>query len=70
MESAANGLNNATTTTFTASEGPTYTYTLELVLDDYGSETTWSLRRFGEVLTKVALTPMAPMVNWFPPNSV
>ena len=45
-----NGLNNATTTTFTASEGPTYTYTLELVLDDYGSETTWSLRRFGEVL--------------------
>ena len=45
-----NGLNNATTATFTASEGTTYTYTLELVLDDYGSETTWSLRRFGEVL--------------------
>lgn len=45
-----NGLNNTTTATFTASEGPTYTYTLDLVLDDYGSETTWSLRRFGEVL--------------------
>ena len=45
-----NGLNNATTATFTASEGPTFTYTLELVLDDFGSETSWSLRRFGEVL--------------------
>ena len=45
-----NGLNNTTVVTFTASEGPTYTYSLELVLDDYGSETTWSLRRFGEVL--------------------
>lgn len=45
-----NGLNNVATATFTASEGSTYNYSLALVLDEFGSETTWSVRRFGEVL--------------------
>ena len=45
-----NSLNNQTTAEFTASEGPTFNYTFELVLDDYGSETTWTLKKLGQVL--------------------
>ena len=45
-----NGINNTSTATFAASQGPTFTYNLELVLDGFGSETTWSLRRLGQVL--------------------
>jgi hypothetical protein len=45
-----NALNNTTSVEFTAYEGPTYNYTLTLVLDDYGSETTWTLKRLGQTL--------------------
>ena len=45
-----NALNNTTTVEFTSYEGPTYTYTLTLVLDDYGSETTWTVKRLGQTL--------------------
>lgn len=36
--------NNSSSFTFEANTGPSLTYTLELTLDDYGSETTWELR--------------------------
>ncbi|MBO75445.1 MAG: hypothetical protein CMD33_09250 [Flavobacteriales bacterium] len=45
-----NTFNNAAETTFTAFAGDTYDFSLELVLDDYGSETTWDLRRLGQVI--------------------
>ena len=45
-----NTLNNTTTVEFTSYEGPTYNYTLTLVLDDYGSETSWTLKRLGQTL--------------------
>ena len=45
-----NALNNTTTVEFTSYEGPTYTYTLTLVLDDYGSETSWTVKRLGQTL--------------------
>ena len=45
-----NGFNDAVTVEFTAFEGDTYDFTFQLVLDDYGSETTWEIRRFGTVV--------------------
>ena len=45
-----NTFNNAVETTFTAFAGETFDFTLELVLDDYGSETTWDLRRLGQII--------------------
>ena len=45
-----NSLNNTTTVEFTAYDGPTANYTLTLILDDWGSETTWTLKRLGQVL--------------------
>ena len=45
-----NALNNTTTAEFTSYDGPTYNYTLTLILDDYGSETTWTLKRLGQTL--------------------
>ena len=45
-----NALNNTTMVEFTSYEGPTYDYTLTLVLDDYGSETAWTLKRLGQTL--------------------
>jgi len=45
-----NALNNTTSVDFTAYDGPTYNYTLSLILDDYGSETTWTLKRLGQTL--------------------
>ena len=45
-----NALNNTTTVEFTSYEGPTYTYTLTLVLDDWGSETSWTVKRLGQTL--------------------
>ena len=45
-----NALNNTTSTEFTSYEGPTYNFTLTLVLDDYGSETAWTLKRLGQTL--------------------
>ena len=45
-----NTFNNAVETTFTAFAGETFDFTLELVLDDYGSETTWDVRRLGQIV--------------------
>lgn len=45
-----NGFNDAITVEFTAFEGDTYDFTFQLVLDDYGSETTWEIRRFGNIV--------------------
>ena len=45
-----NALNNTTLAEFTTYDGPTANYTMTLVLDDYGSETTWTLKRLGQVL--------------------
>ena len=45
-----NELNNTSIVEFTSYEGPTYDYTLTLVLDDYGSETAWTLKRLGQTL--------------------
>ena len=45
-----NSFNNSVETSFTAFAGDTHDFTLELVLDDYGSETTWDLRRLGQVI--------------------
>lgn len=45
-----NTFNNAAETSFTAFAGDTFDFSLELVLDDYGSETTWDLRRLGQVI--------------------
>ena len=45
-----NALNNTTSVEFTSYEGPTYNFTLTLVLDNYGSETTWTLKRLGQTL--------------------
>ena len=45
-----NALNNTTTVEFTSYEGPTFNYTLTLVLDEFGSETAWTLKRLGQTL--------------------
>jgi V8-like Glu-specific endopeptidase len=45
-----NGLNNTIVSEIAAFEGPTFDFQLALVLDDYGSETTWTLRRLGTVV--------------------
>ena len=45
-----NDLNNAITSEIQAFEGPTFDFQLVLVLDDYGSETTWTIRRLGQVV--------------------
>ncbi|MDA8695499.1 hypothetical protein N9L83_00960 [Flavobacteriales bacterium] len=45
-----NSFNNIATIEFTAFAGETFDFTFELVLDDYGSETTWELRRLGNVV--------------------
>lgn len=45
-----NSFNDAANVEFSAFSGETFDFTLELVLDDYGSETTWELRRLGNVV--------------------
>lgn len=45
-----NGFNDAVEVEFTAFAGETFNFTFELVLDDYGSETTWEIRRLGNVV--------------------
>ncbi|MGY8940662.1 MAG: trypsin-like peptidase domain-containing protein [Flavobacteriales bacterium] len=45
-----NSLNNTITETFTSFAGPTFNFQLVLILDDYGSEVTWELRRLGQVV--------------------
>ena len=45
-----NGFNNTANVEFTTLEGPTFNYSLDLVLDNDGSETTWTLNRLGETL--------------------
>ena len=45
-----NNFNNAATIEFTAFAGDTFDFSFELTLDDYGSETTWELRRLGNVV--------------------
>lgn len=45
-----NELNNSDVAEFTAYQGPNYNYNLTLVLDDYGSETFWTLKRLGQTL--------------------
>ena len=45
-----NGFNNAAMAEFSAFVGETFDFTFELVLDDYGSETTWEIRRLGNVI--------------------
>jgi lysyl endopeptidase len=42
--------NNTATSNFTAFSGDTYLFTLEIVLDDYGSETSWELRNSSNTL--------------------
>lgn len=45
-----NSFNDAAIVEFSAFAGDTFDFSLELVLDDYGSETTWELRRLGNVV--------------------
>ena len=45
-----NGANNLASAEISAFAGPTFTYQLVLTLDDYGSETTWQVRRLGQVI--------------------
>lgn len=45
-----NGLNDVIAEEIQAFEGPTQDFQLVLVLDDYGSETSWTLRRLGNVV--------------------
>ena len=45
-----NSGNNATVATFSAFAGETFDFQLALVLDDYGSETTWEIVRLGQVI--------------------
>ncbi len=46
-----NPANNTSTVQFTAVVGPTLEFTLDLILDDYGAETTWELtNESGQVL--------------------
>ena len=45
-----NGFNDAAVVEFTAFVEDTFNFTFELVLDDYGSETTWEIRRLGNVV--------------------
>jgi lysyl endopeptidase len=44
-----NDMNNAAIGEFTAYLGETFDFHLKLILDDYGSETTWELRQLGQV---------------------
>jgi hypothetical protein len=45
-----NAFNNASAGSFNSFSGPTLNYEMILTLDDYGSEVTWELREFGQVL--------------------
>lgn len=45
-----NGFNDATNVEFTAFLEDTFNFTLQLILDNYGSETTWEIRRLGNVI--------------------
>ncbi len=45
-----NGANNLASAEISAFAGPTFTYQLVLTLDDYGSETTWQVRRLGQII--------------------
>lgn len=45
-----NPVNNTTSLTFTALATPTYNIQLQLILDDYGQETTWALSSQGQIL--------------------
>ena len=45
-----NDFNDAAVVEFSAFAEETFDFTLELVLDDYGSETTWEIRRLGTVV--------------------
>lgn len=45
-----NGFNDAAVAEFTAFVEDTFNFSFELVLDEYGSETTWEIRRLGNVV--------------------
>ena len=45
-----NNFNDAAAIEFTAFAGETFDFSFELVLDEYGSETTWEIRRLGNVV--------------------
>ena len=45
-----NGLNNEAESEFSTFAGDTYDFTFVLTLDDYGSETTWTIKRLGTVI--------------------
>jgi lysyl endopeptidase len=45
-----NSLNNDTEVTFTTFSGETFDFTLAITLDDYGSETSWEIKKLGTVL--------------------
>lgn len=45
-----NPINNTSSLTFTALATPTYNIQLQLILDDYGDETTWELTSQGQTL--------------------
>ena len=45
-----NDFNDAAVVEFTAFVEDTFNFSFELVLDDYGSETTWEIRRLGNVV--------------------
>ena len=45
-----NDLNNVFVEEIQAFEGPTHDFQFVLVLDDYGTETTWTLRRLGQIV--------------------
>ena len=49
-ETDENDFNNTALAEFTAFSGETFDFSFQLVLDDYGSETTWEIRRFGTVV--------------------
>ncbi|MDG2311849.1 MAG: T9SS type A sorting domain-containing protein, partial [Flavobacteriales bacterium] len=45
-----NNLNNATEVSFTTFSGDTFDFQLEIVLDEYGSEISWEIKRLGTVI--------------------
>ena len=45
-----NSLNNDTESEFSTFAGDTYDFTFVLTLDDYGSETTWNIKRLGTII--------------------
>lgn len=45
-----NAFNDQTTVTFVAFAGPTVEFTMSIVLDDYGSETTWEVTQNGNII--------------------